>query len=126
MDNQQRAAGLRIIAKAFSELADVLDGPGTASAASTPAAAPPASGSDLTSLPAWAQKRARYLQAFVDNGGQLTLAQVTAAAKAAGYGNPGSATSQGYVAKVGSDYHDPRVITPKGIAWLEAQTGKST
>lgn len=123
MEDAQKAAALRILARAVSDLANVLDG-GTTSDETEAPASPAPKDDVLSSLPGWARKRAKYLQAYVDNGGQLTLEQVTAAAKAAGYGNPGSATSRGYVEMTGA-YHEPRAITPKGLAWLEKQTGKT-
>lgn len=117
MEDQQAAAVLRIVGRAALELAEVLDtakasSPATASV--TPAPAPPVD--PATNLPAYAQKRAKYLMAFVKAGGQLTLPQVTAAAKKAGLGNPGSATSHGYVTKTGPGI---RAITEKGLQWLK-------
>src|SRR4051812_4227736 len=116
MQDKQLATIFRIAGDACYDMAAVLDGGGTGTA-STPAepspikGGPPASPAD--------QARMKYLQSFMDNGGTLTLSQASAAAKAAGYGNPGGATKLGYVELVGG-YHDPRKITPTGIAWLEA------
>ncbi len=120
MNTNQEARTLRILARALVDVADMLDG------STTLGAPPPAGASDpWAALPKTVRPRARYLQAFIDNGGQLTMAQVYAAAKAAEYGNPGSATTHGYVKQVGADYYGPREITAKGRAWLSEQTGKT-
>jgi hypothetical protein len=114
MQDSQKAAMLRIVGNAALDLADVLDGDDSG-ASRLPA--PHAEAHDPgTNLPQYAQKRANYLMAFVEAGGQLSLPQVTAAAKKAGVGNPGSATSHGYVTKAAPG---TRAITEKGLKWLK-------
>jgi hypothetical protein len=117
MNQTQKAAMLRIIGKATLELAHALDGVEIEATQSDAEATPV-----LPALPAYEAKRVNYLQAFVDAGGTLTLAQVRMAAKKAGMGNPGSVTSKGYVEKTGPD---SRTITAKGKAWLAKRTGKA-
>ncbi|GAB3781569.1 hypothetical protein [Nocardioides ungokensis] len=118
MDEKQTAEVLRIIGRAAIELADVIEGTAMQSASSGVAS----SGPVMPELPAYEAKRVKYLQAYVDAGGTLTLAQVRVAAKKAGMGNPGAVTSKGYVEKTGPD---TRAITAKGKAWLEKRTGKA-
>lgn len=114
MQDSQKATILRIVGQAALDLASALDGnnpAGSQLVASHTEAFDPG-----TNLPQYAQKRAKYLMAFVEAGGQLSLPQVTAAAKKAGLGNPGSATSHGYVSKTALG---TRAITEKGLKWLE-------
>ncbi|SDC13652.1 hypothetical protein [Nocardioides lianchengensis] len=116
MEKEVYAEVLRIIGRAALELADVIEpGPGQAAPADTATSStvPP-------ELPAYEAKRVKYLQAFVDAGGTLTLAQVRVASKKAGMGNPGSVTSRGYVEKTGPD---TRAISNKGKAWLAKRNG---
>lgn len=116
MDNKQTAEILRIIGRAATELADVIEGAGLQAAPAGDGGAAPV----MPELPAYEAKRVKYLQAFIDAGGTLTLAQVRMAAKKAGMGNPGSVTSKGYVEKSGTD---SRTISDKGKAWLAKRTG---
>lgn len=116
MDEKKTAEILRIIGKAAIELADVIDGTVLHSAPSADAAKEPV----VPELAPYEAKRVKYLQAFVDAGGELTLAQVRMAAKKAGMGNPGSVTSKGYVEKTGPD---TRAISDKGKAWLAKRNG---
>lgn len=113
MHDKQRAELLRRTGQYLIDIADVFDAGETAADVS---AAPDAPVDPAVNLPKYAQKRARYLMAFVQAGGELSLAQVTAAAKKAGVGNPGSATSHGYVVKAGPG---TRAITEKGMKWLK-------
>src|SRR4051794_9648571 len=101
MSETQMAAVLRILGRAALDLAEVMDGGQPASVVTDAGGNPPdaADAAEPANLPAYARKRGRYLLAYVKAGGELTRAQVTAAAKAAGVGNPGSATSRGYVGK---------------------------
>lgn len=110
MDDKQKAKALRILGQAAMDLADVLDG-SVSDTTGTPAV--------VTSMPAWAKQRAAYLQAFIDAGHPLNLDEVKAAAKKAGYGNPGPATRQGYVKKSGT-HNELRELTDKGKAWLDS------
>ena len=114
MHDKQKAELLRRTGQYLIDIADVFDA-GDPAEPDVPAA-PDAPVDPAVNLPKYAQKRAKYLLAYVQSGGELSLAQVTAAAKKAGLGNPGSATSHGYVGKAGPG---TRAITEKGLKWLK-------
>ncbi len=115
MTAQQMAQVLRVLASTAAELADIVeDRP--AEPGQPPAAA---RGNQVSHLPAWARKRGLYLLAYLETpDGVLTLDQVSRAARRAEYGNPGSATTQGYVEVLPGGR---RRLTEKGRNWLQRQ-----